>query len=132
MLSNLVVILFLQNSVQIGNMTSFDLNSKASLELPNSRKSIKAYEGWLNKSTPQTRGAVSFCVVEPDAPDDSAFGRHLLKHLSARQDAGELDIYSSYKNVMAFNSASAPKSATFQNAANYCWSTVSRVKSEQQ
>lgn len=122
-LSPIVVVLFLQGVVQLGLVDGVDFDGKARRDLAINPASISAFEDWVAHNASTLPRSVSFCIIEPDLPDDNALSIHLMERLATREDAGELDVYSSHKNVMSSSASSEYEGISFRKAAAYCLGT---------
>lgn len=129
-LPSIVVVLFLQSSVQVGLVEGINFDGAGRTELSLSVESVPSFKTWVAKYVAKTPNTVSFCVVNQDYDLDGPLAEYISELLIAREDAGELDIYSNYKNILASGGPS-PKEVTFRTTAAYCIATISTIRGSQ-
>jgi hypothetical protein len=123
-LSNIIVVLILQNSLQVGVVEGIDFKGRLRTEFKNSSESTGALDDWIQRALADKSQPKSFCVVEPNEADEFVLSDHLRKRLIAREDQGFLDIMSTPENVARFYKKKTANDVNFVEVSGYCSTTI--------
>jgi hypothetical protein len=129
-LSNIIVVFFLQNSVQIGIVKGADFKGDARTEFKNSVESKGVMDAWIENALADKSKPLSFCIIEPEMPSEYALSDHLGKRLIAREENGQMDIMSTPENVARHRGQGTVNDINFSDVAGYCWMTITNLSTK--